>query len=212
MPVVSRSEHWNRVYEATPSTGVSWYQREPSTSLRLIEATDVGAAVAVIDVGAGASALVDHLLALGYVDVTVLDVSVRALDAVRQRLGPAGDRVTFVEHDVLTWEPDRRFGVWHDRAVFHFLTEPTDRDRYVEVAAKAVRRGGWVVLATFAEDGPPQCSGLPVSRYSAADLAAVFAPRFALISEDREEHVTPSGAVQPFTWVTLRRESSTTRE
>jgi len=198
--------HWDRVYAATPSTGLSWYEREPTTSVRLIEANDVGSSAVVIDVGAGASVLVERLLALGYADVTVLDVSGRALDEARQRLGKQSEGVAFIRQDVLRWEPDRLYDVWHDRAVFHFVTASQDRDRYVEVATRAVRAGGWAVLATFAEDGPTRCSGLPVSRYSSEELADVFSAHFSLVKEDREEHLTPGGVVQPFTWVLLRRE------
>jgi len=175
-------------------------------SIRLIEANEVGSSAAVVDVGAGTSVLVDDLVALGYADVTVLDISRRALDEVRQRLGERCEGVVFVQHDVLRWEPSRRYDVWHDRAVFHFLTERNDRDRYVEVVARAVRVGGSAVLATFAEDGPTQCSGLPVAGYSAEMLAEVFSEDFSLASEDRGEHVTPGGVTQPFTWVVLRRE------
>lgn len=202
--VADRTEHWERIYAAMPPTAVGWYEREPTVSVRLIEA-ELGSSGAVVDVGAGASALVDHLVALGDVSVTVLDVSGRALDEVRQRLGERSQGVTFVQQDVLTWEPDRRYDVWHDRAVFHFLTERTERDRYVEVAARAVRAGGRVVIATFAEDGPMQCSGLAVSRYSAEELAGVFSASFSLVEHERAEHVTPGGVVQPFTWVVLRR-------
>jgi len=175
-------------------------------SVRLIAANEAGTSAAVVDVGAGASVLVDHLLALGYTDVTVLDVSRRALDEVRQRLGARCERVVFVHHDVVTWEPRRLYDVWHDRAAFHFLTERNERDQYVDVVSRAVRVGGSAVLATFAEDGPAQCSGLPVVRYSAEMLAEVFAESFSLAREDRQEHVTPGGVVQPFTWVVLRRQ------
>ena len=204
--VAHRSEHWECVYAATPSTGVSWYEREPAMSIRLIEANEAGSSAAVVDVGAGASVLVDHLVVLGYDDVTVLDISRRALDDVRQRLGERCEGVVFVQHDVLRWEPSRLYDVWHDRAAFHFLTERNDRDRYVEVVARAVRVGGSAVFATFAEDGPTQCSGLPVVRYSAEMLAEVFSAHFSLATEDREEHVTPAGVAQPLTWVVLRRE------
>ncbi len=184
---------------------MSWYESDPATSLRLIEAVAATPSAAVVDVGAGASLLVDNLLAHGFTAITLLDVSERALDEVRQRLGDAARGVTFVHHDVLTWTPDREYDVWHDRAVFHFLTEPTDRARYVEIASSAVRSGGSLIVATFAEDGPEQCSGLPVSRYSPEDLVETFSAFFSLIRHERADHVTPRGVVQPFTWVVLRR-------
>jgi SAM-dependent methyltransferase len=198
-------EHWEHVYATRSSTEASWYQREPTASLRCIEAIAPGPSASVIDIGAGTSTLVDRLLADGFTDLTVLDISRHALDEVAARLGKDSNRVRVVCHDVLTWEPDRRYDVWHDRAVFHFLTERAARDRYVELAARAVRSGGALVLATFAPDGPEQCSGLPVSRYAPRDLEDVFAEHFTLIEHDREDHVTPSGAVQPFSWIVLRR-------
>lgn len=200
-----RSNDWESVYYATPSTGLSWFERRPVTSLRLIEKIAPGSHAAVIDVGAGTSSLVDLLLASRFSDVTMLDVSLRALTEVRQRLGERAQHVAFVHEDVLTWKPDRQYDIWHDRAVFHFLTDQATRDRYVEIAASAIRVGGYLVLATFAEDGPPQCSGLPVCHYRAHDLEETFSASFTLVAQEREEHVTPAGVVQPFTWVVLQR-------
>ena len=199
------AKHWEGVYTTRPLTELSWYEREPAASLRLVRQVATGPSAAVVDVGAGASRLVDHLLGYGFGDVTVLDLSQRALAEVRARLGERARDVTFVQQDVLTWEPVRQYDVWHDRAVFHFLTERVARDRYVEAAARTVRAGGSLVLATFAEDGPTQCSGLPVERYSAQGLDEVFAGSFSLVEHERHEHVTPGGTVQPFSWVVLRR-------
>ena len=203
--VTTAGDHWEGVWATRSTTEVSWYEREPATSLRVIGALGLGVSAPIVDVGAGASSLVDCLLAEGFRDLTVVDVSPRVLDEVEARLGDRAAAVTFVVHDVLTWEPDRRFDLWHDRAVFHFLVDITDQDRYVRLAAQAVQRGGAVVVAGFAEDGPPSCSGLPVCRRSASDLAATFKPFFTPITHEREEHVTPAGTVQPFTWTTLRR-------
>jgi SAM-dependent methyltransferase len=173
--------------------------------LRLIEAAASGHSSAVVDVGSGTSALVDDLLARGFTDITLVDVSRRALEKVCDRLGDEARGVSVVNQDVLTWVPERRYDVWHDRAVFHFLTERADRERYIEVVADAIRSGGTLVLGTFAEDGPTSCSGLPVCRYSADDLADTFAPSFAMVGHEREEHLTPSGTTQSFTWVALQR-------
>jgi SAM-dependent methyltransferase len=203
--VTELAGHWEGIYERTPSTEVGWYQREPATSLRLIETLGLAPSSAVIDVGAGASALVDRLLARGFTDVTLLDVSQHALAEVRARLGEQAAHVTFIHHDVLTWMPDRQYDVWHDRAVFHFFTDRPSRDRYVEIAARAIRPGGFLALATFAADGPTHCSGLPVFRCSVQDLEDAFGGSFAVVQHEREEHVTPGGVVQPFTWVLLRR-------
>lgn len=196
-------EHWDAVY-ATRATGdLSWFRSEPVTSLDLLRRwADDGS---VLDVGAGTSTLVDRLLDAGFGDVTLLDVSAGALGVVRGRLAGRTAGVSFEVADVLTWEPTRTFDAWHDRAVFHFLIDPAEQRRYVELASTAVAPGGVLVLATFAADGPVTCSGLPTARYAPHDLARLFEPAFTLEHHEREEHVTPWGTVQPFTWVVLRR-------
>jgi 2-polyprenyl-3-methyl-5-hydroxy-6-metoxy-1,4-benzoquinol methylase len=203
--VPARGDHWETVYTTASSTELSWYERQPATSLRLIEEIASEPSAAVIDIGAGTSSLIDRLLAKGFTDVTVLDIAQHALTEVQQRLGHRAKAVTFVHQDVLTWKPDRQYDIWHDRAVFHFLTDTSARDRYVDLAARSIRHGGVLVLATFAEDGPAYCSGLPVARYTARDLADAFAASCSLVRSEREEHVTPAGVVQPFTWAVLRR-------
>lgn len=159
----------------------------------------------MIDIGAGASTLVDALLDIGWEDVTVLDISETALTKVGNRLGQRAKAVTFVAADVRSWQPTRTFDAWHDRAVFHFLVEPADRDHYVAMATEAVPPGGVALLATFAADGPTECSGLPTSRYDTDQLVRAFGPSFALEHAERELHTTPFGTIQPFTWVVLRR-------
>ena len=197
-------EHWEQVYASRRADEVSWFEATPDVSLRLIR-TVLPRQASVLDVGAGASALVDSLVAGGVTDVTVLDISGRALELVRERLGRPSTHVTFVHADVLAWEPGRMFDVWHDRAVFHFLVSPESRARYVRLAKSAIPRGGSLVAATFAPDGPTHCSGLPVCRYDEAGMETEFGPGFELLHSERAEHVTPSGVVQPFTWVVLRR-------
>jgi SAM-dependent methyltransferase len=202
--VAERAGHWDDVYVSTPVTEVSWYESRPATSLRLL--TDsVPRTAAVVDVGAGASSLVDALVADGWSDVTVLDVSNEALALVRERLGDDDATVSFVVADLLDWQPARRYDAWHDRALFHFLTTTEEQEHYVATAASAVRPDGVVVLGAFAADGPTQCSGLPAARYDAPSLAERFGSAFDLVRSEREEHVTPGGATQPFTWVVLRR-------
>lgn len=197
-------EHWDDVYATKSTDGVSWFQARPATSLRLIEASSVTAG-SVIDVGAGTSTLVDELLALGWGDVTVLDVSNKALERVRSRLATQGRAASAVVCDLLGWIPERTYDVWHDRAVLHFLTDPQDRTRYVETAAQAVRPGGHLVIGAFAEDGPTRCSGLPTARYNAQELASIFIADFDLVHSEREEHRTPDGTAQSFTWAVLQR-------
>jgi ubiquinone/menaquinone biosynthesis C-methylase UbiE len=198
------TEHWDTVYGTKATDEVSWYQRQPKTSLRLL--TSVASPEdALIDVGAGASTLADTLIDSGWSDVTILDVSPAALALVRDRLGERQESVTFVASDVLSWQPEHAFDAWHDRAVFHFLVRPDQREQYVATALRAIRPGGALVLGTFAADGPTQCSGLPTARYDAQTLAAASAPGFTLERSEREDHVTPGGGVQPFTWAVLRR-------
>ena len=197
---MARADHWDAAYSTRGVDGVSWYQAVPAVSLELVDALDISRDAAVIDVGGGASFLVDELLARDFRDLTVLDLSASALDATRHRL-PADAPVRCVHADLLEWEPDRRYDLWHDRAVLHFLVAASDRDRYVATLRRAVVPGGNVVVGTFAEDGPEVCSGLPVTRYSAADLSTALGDAFDLLETRRERHVTPRGAVQPFTWV-----------
>ena len=197
------AEHWDRVYESRAPDEVSWHQAEPSVSLRLLGRADTQGSL--IDLGAGTSTLADELLGLGWSKVTLLDVSAEALRAASTRLAPYGDRVELVVADVLMWAPATTFDAWHDRAVFHFLTDSDDQSRYVATAARAVRPGGLLVMGTFAADGPTRCSGLPTARHDAASLGSLFSDSFELVHSEREEHVTPSGDIQPFTWVVLRR-------
>lgn len=204
MTDVERPTHWDEVYARTHGEGVSWFEDAPTTSLATILGLP-GPVGSVVDVGGGASALVDGLLSSGVDDVTVVDVSEQALALARERLGALGDQVGWVVADVVTWDPGRTFDVWHDRAVFHFLTEPSDQQRYASTVTAAVRAGGYAVIATFAPDGPDRCSNLPTVRYSADALSAAIGPGFETVRTFRDAHVTPSGAEQPFTWVVLHR-------
>jgi 2-polyprenyl-3-methyl-5-hydroxy-6-metoxy-1,4-benzoquinol methylase len=195
------AQHWDGVFRTKDTHQVSWYQDNPETSLALIADTSGS----VIDVGAGASTLIDELLALGRTDVTVLDVSEAALDLTRRRLADRAKEVSFVVADITSWQPQRNYQVWHDRAVFHFLTDPADQSTYVNLATQTISPGGVLVLGTFAADGPTHCSGLPTVRYGAADLADMFSVAFDLEDHVRETHRTPAGGRQSFTWVKLRR-------
>lgn len=206
-PVGAGPGHWDEVWSHRAVDEVSWFRAEPATSVRLVDAAGLVTGSAVVDVGGGASTLPGRLLDRG-LDVTVLDVSSVALDVARRVLGERAEAVHWVVADVTTWHPSRRYDLWHDRAVFHFLVEPTDQDRYVAAAADAVAPGGALVLATFAPDGPSTCSGLPVARYDADDLAARFAPAFVREASEREVHRTPAGGDQAFTWVVLRRDGA----
>jgi SAM-dependent methyltransferase len=198
------AQHWDQLFRTKDTHQVSWYQETHHTSLALI--ADIPGSV--IDVGAGSSTLVDELLATGRTDLTVLDISEAALELTRRRLGHRADLVSFEVADITTWAPHRAYEVWHDRALFHFLTDAADQAGYVERVTHAISPGGALVLGTFAEDGPTQCSGLPTARYSAESAADRFSLAFDLEHHLRETHQTPAGTEQPFTWVKLRRRRS----
>jgi SAM-dependent methyltransferase len=194
--------HWHEVYAHGPVTEFSWFQEHPATSIELIRATGARPDSPIVDVGGGASRLVDRLLDEGYRDVTVLDVADNALASARSRLDGRAGQVSWIVADLLSWQPDRRYEVWHDRAVFHFLTHAADRRVYRWVLNRALTPAGHIVIGTFAADGPTRCSGLPTARYSAGSLAAEF-PGYRVLHQRREEHVTPAGTVQPFSWLVL---------
>ena len=179
-------------------------QPSPVASLRLIDALGLPLDAATVDVGGGASTLVDHLLAEGRSNLAVLDISAAALQAARNRVGDLG-RVMWIHEDVLTWRPTRRYALWHDRAVFHFLVEATERMAYLDTLGRALAPAGAVVIGTFATDGSPECSGLPVTRYDPGGLGSALGSGFEVVETLREQHTTPAGSIQPFTWVAARR-------
>jgi 2-polyprenyl-3-methyl-5-hydroxy-6-metoxy-1,4-benzoquinol methylase len=193
-----RQQHWEKVYSSAAFDDLSWYQAHPSTSLQLIEATGIDKDARIIDAGGGESLLVDNLLELGYENVTVLDVSSRALERAQARLGERAGSVTWICGDVIGFRPTDRFDVWHDRAVFHFLTDEEERVGYLQTLREAVKPGGHVIMATFAPDAPPKCSGLDVVRYSSDLLSAELAPDFRLVETAEEVHTTPAGKRQHF--------------
>jgi SAM-dependent methyltransferase len=205
MSVTDRKTHWETVYRTKRPTEVSWYQPQATRSLELIRLAVPDAAARIIDVGGGASTLVDGLLQAGYSNLSVLDVSATALAEARARLGDAASRVRWLEGDILSAElPEAIYDLWHDRAVFHFLTDSPDRTAYVAQVRRAVRPGGYVLVATFADDGPLKCSGLPVARYSVDTLHQEFDGGFELVESVREQHVTPSGSTQSFLYCLCR--------
>ena len=191
--------HWERIYSQKAPDQVSWYRPHLETSLGLIEQAAAGRSAAIIDVGAGEATLVDDLLAQGYTNLTVLDISSTAIEANRKRLGKAADLVRWVVADVTRVDLESAaYDVWHDRAVFHFLTEASDRAAYVRQVARTVRRGGHVIVSAFGPEGPMKCSGLEVVRYDSDSLHAEFGSSFRLISSSKELHQTPFGTTQQF--------------
>ncbi len=198
---MSRSErhaHWERVYATRAEDEVSWFQPRPSTSIELMRRTGSGTDASIVDVGGGASRLVDTLLDGGYKRITVLDVSETALARARQRLGDRAGGVDWVTADVTSWTPRGAFDVWHDRALFHFLIDARDRRAYQRALGSAVPRRGNAIVGTFAPDGPEMCSGLPVVRYAPASLANEMGPAWELLETIFEDHATPAGKIQRY--------------
>jgi SAM-dependent methyltransferase len=197
--------HWDRVYATKSDSEVSWFQARTATSLELIRVAAPTHSTPIIDVGSGASRLLDGLIAEGFTDIAALDISATALQHARDRLGPVADAVQWIVADITQWQPARTWGVWHDRAVFHFLTERVSQDAYIAAMSKALPAGATAIIATFALDGPERCSGLPVQRYSATTLAERLGPGFRLVSETPENHATPRGGEQRFIYAVLGR-------
>lgn len=200
-----QEKHWQQVYATKQADAVSWFQADAVSSLAALDRFGLGVDTSLIDIGGGASQLVDVLLARGWSDLTVLDIADTALAAARTRLGATAAEVHWQVADITRWHPARSYQVWHDRAVFHFLTGPDERAAYCLALSAGLAAGGLLLISTFALDGPERCSGLTVRRYDAAGLAAEFGTGFELLADWREEHVTPWGATQAFTWCALRK-------
>ncbi len=205
---MSSKEHWDTVHQARVPELLTWYQADPALSLSLIEASTVGFDAAVVDVGGGSSRLVGHLLEQGYTNVTVLDVSSIALRYARERLADRAEDATFIEGDALEHRFDSAVQLWHDRAVFHFLTETADQSRYMERLNATVASDGHVIIATFALDGPERCSGLRVQRYGPETLSQALGTGFEPVGFHTESHITPTGATQAFLYGHFRRVGS----
>ncbi|MEN7537292.1 class I SAM-dependent methyltransferase [Aurantiacibacter flavus] len=198
-------EHWGRVYSDKAPGDVSWFQSEPRHSLDALVRFGLPATTPFVDIGGGASTLVDALLVRGWSDVTVVDIAAPALAAAQARLGEKAARVQWEVADITRWNPPRRYGVWHDRAVFHFLTEPEQQTAFRRALLAGTAPDAHVIIATFAPDGPEKCSGLPVQRHDAASLAAALGSEFTLLDDWREEHLTPWGTAQKFIWCVFQR-------
>ena len=205
METLGRQAHWENVYRTKGENEVSWFQESPTISLDLIRATGVAADASILDVGGGTSRLVDALLDEGFEALAVLDLSEQALAKAKTRLGARAGSVRWIAGDVTTWEPSQSYDIWHDRAAFHFLTEPADRAAYAQRVSRAVRPGGHVIIGTFALDGPERCSGLPVVRHDGRSLADILGRSFALIESRRHDHQTPMGGMQRFQFTRFRR-------
>ena len=201
---MDRKQHWDLVYAEKAEDAVSWFQPRPETSLALLHSAGIARSDAVIDVGGGASRLVDALLQEGFSDVTVLDIAAGALEKSRARLKADAGKAHWIAADITRWKPERRYRLWHDRAVFHFLTDPADRAAYRRALEAGLAPGGHVLMASFALDGPERCSGLPVQRYAPETLAMELGTAFTLVSQRHEAHTTPAGKLQRFQYSLFR--------
>jgi SAM-dependent methyltransferase len=206
MESANRQAHWENVYTTKGEDEVSWFQQSPAPSSELIVQAGATHASAIIDIGGGASRLVDHLVEQGFEDITVLDLSAAALEAARRRLASRADRVRWIVADATAWEPVKAYDIWHDRAAFHFLTDKSDRAAYIARLTKGVKAGGHAIIGTFALDGPEKCSGLPVARYDSASLTQALGAGFRLVHTRRHKHATPWGSRQMFQFSVFRRE------
>jgi ubiquinone/menaquinone biosynthesis C-methylase UbiE len=201
-----RQAHWENVYTTKRENEVSWFQQSPAPSLELIVQAGAVSNSAIIDIGGGASRLVDNLIEQGFEDITVLDLSSAALAAARSRLGASAERASWIVADATTWEPARAYDIWHDRAAFHFLTDANDRAAYIARLERGLKIGGHAIIATFAPDGPEKCSGLPVARYDSTSLGKILGAGFKLVHTQRHEHATPWDSRQMFQFSVFRRE------
>jgi SAM-dependent methyltransferase len=206
MVAIDRKAHWERIYSTKGETGVSWYQTAPTLSLELIRSVAPAHGGRVIDVGGGASVLVDRLLELPFEKIAVLDISETALRKARSRLGVRAGSVDWLVADITEAQTLGTFDLWHDRAVFHFLIDAADRRNYVKLARQTIRAGGHLVIASFADDGPRRCSDLDVCRYNAESLATELGEGFFFVREAKEAHTTPLGPSQAFFYGVFSRQ------
>ncbi len=204
MAATGRQTHWEDVYTTKADTELSWYEDTPELSLTLLREAGLKPELSVIDIGGGASRLVDALVESGQAHVSVLDLSAAALETANSRLADAA-RAQWIVSDVTAWTPDRQYDLWHDRAAFHFLTTVEDQQAYVRVLVQSLKDGGKAVIGTFALDGPEKCSGLPVARYDAEGLQAVLGEQFKLATTRRHQHTTPWGSIQKFQFSTFEK-------
>jgi cyclopropane fatty-acyl-phospholipid synthase-like methyltransferase len=200
-----KKEHWENVFTTKQETEVSWYQKQPKTSVDLIEKLNLSNGAKIIDVGGGDSYLIDNLLELGYTNLHLLDISSKAIERIKNRLGAKSENVTFIVSDILNFKPEIKFDVWHDRASFHFLTEENDIQKYSNLVANSIVSNGNIIIGTFSENGPLKCSGLPISQYNELKMKAVFENNFDLIESFTEDHQTPFDTTQNFIFGTFKK-------
>ena len=202
---MSNKDHWEKIYSTKEIDGVSWYQETPTTSLNIIDSLKLNLNTSIIDIGAGKSFLADNLLDLGYNDITILDISRNALNEVTRRVGKKNHKIKCIESNVTDLSSDQKYDVWHDRAVFHFITNNQEREKYLDLLNSSLNKDGCLIIGTFSEDGPLKCSGLEVQRYSVKDLRELLKPNFKFIDGFKEIHDTPFNTSQSFTFCTFKK-------
>lgn len=202
-----KQQHWDKVYTEKPPTEVSWYEPMPEVSLGLIRSCGVSKDAAIIDVGGGDSFLAEFLVSLGYSDVTVVDISSKAIERAKERMCEKAEEVKWIVADAANFEPERKYDLWHDRAAFHFLTEEGQKKGYLKALHKALKPGGYVIMGTFSDKGPDKCSGLQVQKYSVGDMCKLFEEEFNMLSGKNVDHQTPSGSTQNFTFCSFQKKT-----
>jgi len=202
-----RKEHWENVYHTKKFTDVSWYESKPISSLIFIAELDLNKDAKIIDIGAGESYLADHLLADGFSELTILDISKEALDHTKLRLGKKAENLKWISADIANFIPEEKYDLWHDRAAFHFLTEETQIQHYLRNLDNSINSGGYVILGTFSEKGPSKCSGLDIKQYSISEMSSLLDESFHKLHSENIDHITPSGAVQNFTFCSFQKKT-----
>jgi SAM-dependent methyltransferase len=204
-----QKHHWETIYKNKQPDEVSWYEETPETSLEIINGFPLQKDAAIIDIGGGDSLLIDHLLDLGFTNITVLDISGNAIERAKIRLGSRSQLVHWIVSDILNFKTYQKFDLWHDRAAFHFLTDLHDQKRYLIKVRQFLKPGGYLVMSTFAKDGPEKCSGLPVQQYSEDTLSGLFSSYFDKIRCFAKEHLTPFTTVQKFIFCSFKKKGLT---
>lgn len=200
-----RKEHWNKVYDSKTPTEVSWYEPMPETSLDYITECKLDNDAAIIDIGGGDSFLAEFLLAKGFTDLTVVDISEKAIERAKKRLGERAEEIKWIVADASEFKPERQYDLWHDRAAFHFLTEDEQVQNYLQTVKRSVKPGGFLVIGTFSENGPKKCSGIEIRQYSVSQMQDLFSDDFTTMSCKNIDHTTPSGGIQNFTFCSFRK-------
>lgn len=203
--MISKKEHWEHIYATKAINEVSWYQEKPETSLALIKNISLNKAAKIIDIGGGDGLMVDELIEMQFKDISVLDLSQNAIDKAVNRLGKSAQNIEWINTNIIDFEPQKKFNLWHDRAVFHFLTAENEIEKYVALTGNSIEKDGYLILATFSSNGPTKCSGIDIKQYDVADLLALFGPSFSLVQHLQQMHSTPLGTQQEFTFAVFQK-------